>query len=131
MKAPPSFRWRVGAGSSHCATPAFAAALGGEQSTTLFWTGLLITLLLTAYIYAGLRRTAEIERRVGERTVPAIGSSRRKESARKSQPGLPNPVIEAFLRIPSRAFSKRRRTGGTSVPTDRWPESTGMIRSSN
>ncbi len=39
------------------------------QSRTILITGLLTTLLLTGYLYSGLRRTAEIERRVIERTA--------------------------------------------------------------
>jgi PAS domain S-box-containing protein len=48
--------------------PEFVAAHSGAQASVIFLTGLIITLLLTAYLYAGLRRTAEIKLRVEERT---------------------------------------------------------------
>ena len=50
-------------------TPEFVAAHTGGQSRTILVTGLLITFLLTAYIFNGMRRTSEIELRVTERTL--------------------------------------------------------------
>jgi PAS domain S-box-containing protein len=54
---------------SICPTPAFVAARNGAQSHFVLWAGVMFTLLLSAYIYAGLRRTEEVKRRVAERTA--------------------------------------------------------------
>lgn len=50
-------------------TPHFLAARSLRQSWAALMAGLMITALVAAYIYRGLRRTAEIEQRVAERTT--------------------------------------------------------------
>ena len=50
-------------------TPAYLEAHSLRQSWAALAAGLMITALMAAYIYRGLRRTAEIEQRVTERTA--------------------------------------------------------------
>jgi PAS domain S-box-containing protein len=50
-------------------TPRYLAAHSLRQSWAALAAGLMITTLLAAYVYRGMRRTAEIERRVAERTA--------------------------------------------------------------
>jgi len=50
-------------------TPAFAASHATRQPQVIFLTGVFLTLLLTGYLYTAFQRTAEVERRVTERTA--------------------------------------------------------------
>ena len=50
-------------------TQAFIATHPGERSSVILWTGCLLSLVLSAYLFTAQRRTAEIERRVVERTL--------------------------------------------------------------
>ena len=67
----------------------FVVAHRGRQPGTIFTIGLLITLLLTAYLYAVLRRTELIKRRVAERTselsAEVADRKRAEESARLAE----------------------------------------------
>jgi PAS domain S-box-containing protein len=50
-------------------TPGFAASHVSRQPQVIFLTGIFLTLLLTGYLYTAFQRTAEVERRVTERTA--------------------------------------------------------------
>ena len=51
------------------ATSGFAAARSTHHAATLFFVSLLLTFLLTCYLYSGMRETGRVERRVLDRTV--------------------------------------------------------------
>ena len=70
-------------------TPTFVARHEGDQSNTVLWTTLVATLGLAAYLYAGFRRTAEIELRVAVRThqlsKEVLDRKRAEEAARLAE----------------------------------------------
>ena len=111
-------------------TPHYLAAHSLRQSWLALFGGLMITALMAAYIYRGLRRTAEIEQRVTERTAElsseVSGRQRIEEALRKTEK---NTAV--FLKTPSREFSRRHPTGATSARTPRWHGFTAMKRPRN